>query len=95
MLVSLSHRSEALSPGSLRLDQFSSVHHCTAILCLASLPSSRVALLISLVLQKAICFVLSTLRILARVWKDTFTNYVAPTTTIPEIAIIEEISKVE
>lgn len=95
MPVFLSHRSGALPPGSLCLDQFSSVHRCTSILCIASLPSSRVALLISLILQKAICFMLSTLRILARVWKETFTNYVEPTTRIPEIAITEEISKVE
>lgn len=45
-------------------------------------------------LQKAICFMLSTLQILARVWKETFTNYVEPTTRIPEMAITEEISKV-
>lgn len=82
-------------PWKPRPAQFSSVHHCTSTLCLASLPSSGVALLISLVLQKAIRFVLSTLQILARGWKETFTNYVEPTTRIPETTITEEISKVE
>lgn len=72
-----------------------SVRHCASILYLASLPSSRMALLISLLLQKAICFMLSNLQTLARVWKETFTNYVEPTTRIPGMATTEEISKVE
>lgn len=89
-LVSSLTASGALCPGSLHLDQFSPIHHCTSILYLTSLPTSSVAHLTSLLWQKAICFMISTLWILATLWKETFMNYVEPFTRIPEIAITRD-----